>query len=60
MKTQSINLLTALSNQEVKDLTTTVKETLALNIDSHKKIFTAADLWNIQRRRKTIATRRFA
>lgn len=55
MKILSTNLLTTLNTQEVKDLTTTVKEILALNISSHKKIFTAADLWNIQKNKRSFS-----
>lgn len=56
MKTQT-TLLTTLSKEQVKQLTTQVKETLAAGFNSNEKIFSAADMWNIQRRRKTISIR---
>ncbi len=60
MKILFNNLLETLTNNEVKNLTTEVKETLALNFKNEKrKIFSAAELWNIQRRRKNISSRKF-
>jgi len=60
MNTQNNNLFTAISNNETKELTTVVKETLAFGIN-HGKTFTAADLWNIQRQKRSILQRkRFA
>ena len=58
MKLLSNNFLEALSASEFENLTTEVKETLATNagVIAHKKtpaIFTAAELWNIHRQRKT-------
>jgi hypothetical protein len=35
-----------------------VEETLALGMNQHKP-FTAAELWNIQRRRRSFVQRRF-
>ncbi len=60
MKTQSTPLFTGLNNHQVQNLMAMVKEILALNFTSPApKSFTAADLWNIQRRKKTFTTRRF-
>lgn len=58
MKLASNNFLEALSASEFENLTIQVKETLATNtgIIVRKKpqsIFTAAELWNIHRQRKT-------
>ena len=59
MKTQSTNLLNQMSNLEVKDLTTVVKETLDLGYcNKQYKTFSAADLWNIQRQRRSFNLRR--
>ncbi len=57
MRTQSTTLFTALSETMVKNLTTQVKETLAIGFHSNKT-FSTADLWNIQRQRKNMVTRR--
>lgn len=60
MKTQSKELLESLSYQEVKNLTNEVKETLFLNFKKEiSKNFTVAELWNIQRQRKNVYSRRF-
>lgn len=55
MKTQT-KVLTTLSKEQVRELTSQVKETLAKGF-SNTKTFAAVDLWNIQRRRKTITVR---
>ena len=52
------NLLNTISTTELKKITTVVDETLAVILNSHKT-FTAADMWNIQRRRKSFSQRRF-
>lgn len=57
MKTQS-NFLVNLTKTEMTQLTKEVKETLASNCAEHKTIFSAADLWNIQKTRRTIRTSR--
>ncbi len=59
MKT-SINIFNRLSNTEILNLTNVVKETLA-DMNNHKptKTFCAADLWNIQRRKKSTMSRRY-
>ncbi len=51
------NILATLSFNETKRLTTIVDETLAY-FTAQKKTFTAADMWNIQRRKKSVKVRR--
>jgi len=58
MNTQNISLFSAISEAETKKLTTIVNETLAL-VNTEKKAFTAADLWNIQRQKRSIVQRRY-
>jgi len=61
MKMQSNNLLEKLAKEEVVNLTSQVRETLALNFKkTSEKIFSAAELWNIQRQRKAFVKRRFS
>jgi hypothetical protein len=56
---QSINLLKGLSKEEMKFLTIGVKETLSADFKKEKKrIFNAAQLWNIQRRKKNLFIQR--
>ncbi len=57
MNTQQNNLLVTISKTETIKLTTVVNETLATGMQ-HVKSFTAADLWNIQRQRKSSLQRR--
>ena len=60
MKILLNSLLETLNRNEVKNLTTEVKETLALNFKTEKnKSFSSAELWNIQRRRKNVFNKRF-
>jgi hypothetical protein len=57
MKLQSNNLLENLTRNELKVLTSEVKETLAQDFKKEKKkIFSAAQMWDIQRRRKNLFT----
>ena len=59
MKSSSIKFA-QLEALTLKELTKEVKETLAqCNILSHHKIFSQADLWNIQRQAKQRVQRRF-
>jgi hypothetical protein len=59
MKTQSTNLFEQISKTQVESLTMEVKETLAMGYNHRKsKIFSAAELWNIQRQRKSLNQRR--
>lgn len=57
MNTQNTNLLKSISKEETKRLTTVVNETIAFDINMVKS-FTAADLWNIQRSRRSSLQRR--
>lgn len=58
MKQQSNALFTQLNKQEVANLTTVVKETLAIGIAATHKTFSAVDLWNIHRQRRSLVGRR--
>jgi len=61
MKLQSNNLLENLTNEEIKSLTLQVKETVATGYKKEKKrIFSAAEFWDIQRRKRNLLTKRFA
>jgi hypothetical protein len=57
MKKQTTNQFSPISKEQTEKLTTVVKETIALGI-SQVKTFTSVDLWNIQRRSRTIMSRR--
>ena len=49
-----------LTKNELNNLTIVVKETIALGFgNTVSKVFTTADLWNIQRQAKTRMQRRF-
>jgi hypothetical protein len=58
MKKQSNNLFSSISTEHTKELTNVVKETLANGFSQHRN-FSAADLWNIQRRSRTMVSRRY-
>ena len=60
MKKQSNTLFAQLGENEVNNLTTIVSETLAFGfqVPAPKKVFTAAELWNIQRQKKSFVQRR--
>jgi hypothetical protein len=59
MKKQSNSLFTTMSNENLSDLTSFVNETLATTCKKlNGKIFTTADLWNIQRQSKSSILRR--
>ena len=47
-----------ISRDEMEVLTKEVSETLAFEHLKHHKTFTSADMWNIQRHRKSILPRR--
>jgi len=57
MKKQSENTFSLLSQKQVETLTQVVKETLAAGF-TKPKTFSTADLWNIQRRGRTMLQRR--
>lgn len=59
MKIQLNNLFSQISKTQLETLVTEVKETLAIGYNHTKrKTFSAAELWNIQRQRKSIGQRR--
>ena len=59
MKLQSNTLLENLTNTEIKNLTAQVKETVAKEFKQEKKrIFSAAQFWDIQRRKRNFSTKR--
>lgn len=55
MKTQNNQFLVALNREEMKTLTETVKEVVDRKM---AKVFSAAELWNIQRNMRTARSRR--
>ncbi|MEO6893874.1 MAG: hypothetical protein ABI136_02505 [Ginsengibacter sp.] len=56
---QSINLLEKLTSSEIKNLTLVVKETVAKDFKKERKrIFSAAELWDIQRRKRNFSIKR--
>ena len=60
MKKQSFNSFMPVSKTEMSTLTQEVKETLVTNFETtQEKIFSAADLWNIQRNKRRNNNRRF-
>lgn len=58
MKKQLNNLFKAISNTQKEEVTTMQNETIVLQ-GTQEKVFTVADLWNIQRNKKTIVRRRY-
>ena len=53
MKTTVSNLFMQISKTEIENLTQKVNETVAFGVTKNKpKIFSAADLWNIERQGK--------
>jgi hypothetical protein len=61
MRRQSVSLFTTLTKEELEAIINTVSETIAVRqtITKEKK-FSAADLWNIQRQKRTFLQRRFS
>jgi hypothetical protein len=57
MKKQTTNQFLPISKEQTEQLTAVVNETLALGV-MPAKVFSSADLWNIQRRSRTIMSRR--
>jgi hypothetical protein len=61
MKLYSNNLLENLTKDELKNLTIEVKETMAKEFKNEKKrIFSVAQYWDIQRRKRNFNSKRFA
>ncbi len=53
---QTDSILKSLSNEEIKFLTNEVKEIFCMDFKSdRKKVFSAAQLWNIQSRKKNVS-----
>jgi len=60
MKTLSDNFFTPLNSGQLKKLTKLVSETIAIDANAGiSKTFTSADLWKIQRAKKSVRNRRF-
>ena len=55
MKKQATTPFASLNNKQLETLSTQVKETIAYE---KARIFSAVDLWNIQRRGRTMVSRR--
>jgi len=56
-----ISLLTQKERAQVKKTTEDVNETILNDSQNeHNKVFSAADLWNIQRKRKVMIQRRYS
>jgi hypothetical protein len=59
MKKQNQGYLTYVTKMELLQLTSIVEETIATDLkQEEKKTFTSADLWNIQRNRRSFTQRR--
>ena len=58
MKTQLSNLFLLPISKQMRDAGKQEKEILATMQPAEKKNFSAAELWNIQRRHRTISQRR--
>ena len=59
MKLQSGNLLATITEKEIKFLTAEVKETVCTNfIKERKRNFTTANLWDIQRRKRNLFSKK--
>ncbi len=59
MKKQNQGYLTQVTKMELLKLTTVTEETIATEIkQEEKKVFSSADLWNIQRNRRSFVQRR--
>jgi hypothetical protein len=60
MKKQNQGYLTQVTKMELHKLTTVTEETIATGFkQEERKSFTSADLWNIQRNRRSFVQRRF-
>ena len=61
MRHQSSTLFTTLTKEELENIISIVSETMAVGQTTTKeKKFSAADLWNIQRQKRTFVQRRFS
>jgi len=60
MKKQPNMLFASLSKEEMTNFTNEVKETIAFGlVEPARKMFTSAELWNIQRSIKSTLQRRY-
>ncbi len=60
MKTQTNSLFTPVNAAVLVQFSAEVKETLALDFTQHNsKIFSAADMWSIERRKRARTQRRY-
>ncbi|MEO5892399.1 MAG: hypothetical protein ABIQ31_19275 [Ferruginibacter sp.] len=61
MKKSTTSLFNQMSTKQLENLTTVINETLAMDLYQPKvKIFTAADMWNIQRQGRSRTQRRMS
>ena len=60
MKKQSNTLFSDINKEQLSNLTTVVRETISVGIETAKRTFSAAELWDIQRRRRIFTTRRLS
>lgn len=61
MKRITSSLFTRLNKEQLTAITSIVKEVVAVDHKSTtNKIFSSADLWNIQRHKRTFVQRRFS
>ena len=60
MKTQSANLFTVISTEQTENLVKQAKDILFGGLNHHQgKTFSTADLWNIQRKKRSQVPRRY-
>lgn len=59
MRTSNPLFLSILSTKEIGNLTSIVKETIAVLPSKVNEKFTAAELWNISKSKKAVSIRRF-
>ena len=58
---QSVSLFTTLTKEELEAIINIVTETIAVRqTTTREKKFSSADLWNIQRQKRTFVQRRFS
>jgi len=58
MRTENTNLFASISNDHMNQMVKEVKETVAVNHENMKTIFSTADLWRIQKNRRVRVQRR--
>jgi hypothetical protein len=60
MRTENTNLFVSISNDHISQMAKEVKETVAADMSSEncKPVFSAADLWRIQKNRRMRVQRR--